>query len=91
MAQEEENENESEELKHLIALSFGYTYIPNGAELDAAEANGYLPTIGFDYFYRFSPRGEIGIMMDVELDHYLVVDKDLERENAIIVVLIGIY
>lgn len=68
MAQEEENENESEELRHLIALSFGYTYIPNGAELDAAEANGYLvPTIGFDYFYRFSPRGEIGIMTDAEL------------------------
>jgi hypothetical protein len=30
-------------------------------------------------------------MMDVELDHYLVVDQDLERENAFIAAVIGLY
>ncbi len=91
-AGEREMESESEELRHFISLSFGYTYIPGGAEVDATEADGFLvPSVGFDYMYKLAPRWEIGTMMDVELDHYLVVDKDLERENAFIAAVIGLY
>jgi len=96
IAQEEEvegeGEGEGEELRHFISLSFGYTYIPDGAELGTTEADGFLvPSVGLDYMYKVTPRWEIGIMMDIELDHYLVVDKELERENAFIAVLVGLY
>ena len=88
----EENESETMESRHFISLSFGYTYIPGAAELGEVEANGFfVPSIGIDYFYRIAPRWEIGTMMDVELDHYLVVDKDLERENAFIAAVVGLY
>jgi len=91
-AEEREMENESEEFRHFISLSFGYTYIPGGAEVDATEADGFLvPSVGLDYMYKVAPRWEIGIMMDVELDHYLVVDQELERENAFIAVIVGLY
>jgi len=89
---EEENEIEWKEARHFISLSFGYTYIPGGAEVGETEANGFLvPSIGLDYLYKITPRWEIGTMMDVELDHYLVVDKELERENAFIAAIIGLY
>ena len=93
--QEERGENEGgqeEEGKHTIFLGFGYTHIPQGGNLEDTEANGYLvPTIGLDYLYKISPKWEIGTMMDLELDHYLVVDQELERENAFIVTAVGLY
>ncbi len=97
IAQEEEAgekglDNESEEFRHFISLSFGYTYIPGGAEPGDTEADGFLvPSIGLDYMYKVAPRWEVGTMMDVELDHYLIVHKDLERENAFIATIVGLY
>jgi len=97
MCQDEEEmervgEEEENELRHFVSMSFGYTYIPGGAEVSETEANGFLvPSIGLDYMYKITPRWEIGTMMDVELDHYLVVDKDLERENAFIGTIVGLY
>lgn len=92
---EEENEEENRfemETRNFLSLSFGYTYIPKGAELDATEEEGFfVPSLGIDYMYRLTPRWEIGTMMDVELDHYLVFEKDLERENAFIATIIGLY
>lgn len=85
-------ESESMESRHFISLSFGYTYVPKGGSLESTEATGaFVPSIGLDYFYRIKPRWEIGTMMDVELDHYLIIDKDLERENAFIATVVGLY
>ena len=61
-------------------------------ELEDTEANGFfVPTIGLDYLYKISPRWEVGTMMDFELDNYLVVDQELERENAFIITAVGLY
>lgn len=94
LAQEtfEEEKSESMESRHFISLSFGYTYVRGGGSLESTEPEGiFVPSIGLDYFYRIKPRWEIGTMMDVELDHYLIIDKDLERENAFIATVVGLY
>jgi hypothetical protein len=90
--EEHTNEATHEEGRHAIFLGFGWTHIPQGGNLEDAEASGFLvPTIGLDYLYKIAPKWEIGTMMDLELDHYLVVDQELERENAFIATVIGLY
>ena len=72
----------------MFALAFGYTYIPKGAALDASEAEGFfVPSFGLDYFHLLDRRWELGIMLDWELDHYLIFEKELERERAFIATL----
>lgn len=89
---EGESEHESEGGRHVVLVGFGWTYIPGGGDLEDNEADGFfVPTIGLDYMYKISPRWEIGLMTDLELDHYLIVDKNLERENAFIATAIGLY
>ena len=85
-AREGHEENQSES-KNALVLNFGYTHIPQGAELGSESTGGFfVPSIGLDYGRVMGERWEIGIMLDYELDHYLIVEKDLERENAFIVV-----
>jgi len=84
-AQEEE---EDAGLKSNVIISFGYTHVPSGSdELNASEAGGlWVPSIGIDYMRRISEKWGVGIMLDYELDHYLIVEKELERENVFIAV-----
>jgi len=78
-------ETEHEEKKNLLAITIGYTYIPTGAAFDAEEADGiFVPSFGLDYFRRIHPRWELGLMADVELGEYLIIEKELHRENAIL-------
>lgn len=73
------------EPKNTFVVSFGYTHIPKGAELDAEESDGFfVPSIGLDYARVVGRKWEVGVMLDFELDHYLIVEKELERENAFI-------
>lgn len=79
------HEEEVAEPKNALVLSFGYTHIPKGAELHAEESRGILvPSIGLDYGRVVGKRWEVGVMLDLELDHYLIFDQELERENALI-------
>jgi len=78
--------------KHLIALSFGYTYIPKGGDENQTETTGvFIPTLGLDYLFKINQRWEIGLMTDIELANYVIVHKELNRENAFIVTAIGSY
>lgn len=94
-AQEEEAQHETEEVeapegKHFVALAFGYTYIPKGASLNGSEAEGvFVPSFGLDYFHLIGRRWELGVMLDLELGHYLIFSKELERENAFIATLMA--
>ncbi len=79
-------ENEQEK-KNLLSVALGYTYIPNESEVHIEEATAvFIPTFGLDYFRRLSSHFEIGLMADVELGEYLIIDKDLHRENAFLLV-----
>ncbi len=85
-------ETEHEEKKHLITGALGYTYIPNGSTVGSSSAEGvFVPSIGLDYFYSISHRWEIGIMSDFEFGEYVIFDKDLNRENAIVLTAIASY
>jgi hypothetical protein len=80
------------EEKHLIALSLGYTYIPEGGDENQTETTGvFIPTLGLDYLFRINQKWQIGLMTDIELGNYVIVHKELNRENAFIVTAIGSY
>ena len=81
---------EEESHKHLITGAIGYTYIPKGTSAESPSAEGvFVPSIGLDYFYSISHRWEIGIMSDFEFGEYVIFDKDLNRENAIVITAIA--
>lgn len=83
---QESQKTEKADKKNTITLALGYTHIPKGASLHDTEEKGYLvPSIGLDYMRELAPRLELVIMTDLELDHYLIFDKELERENAFLI------
>ena len=84
-AQEQEKEK-----KNLLTVALGYTYIPEGSAHEAEVADGvFIPSMGIDYLRRIHPRWEIGIMLDMEFGEYIIIHKELNRENAITVAAIG--
>ena len=89
---QEGNTSEEKEPKHLLTLAMGYTFIPTATSIGGTEPNGiFVPSIGLDYFYRLAPKWEIGTMIDLELGDYLIFEKELEREKAMVIALIGTY
>jgi len=78
--------------KHMLGLGPGFTFVPLGDELGDTDARGlYAPTVGLDYFYHFHPRWGAGFLGALELDHYIVTDDQVERENAMILTLVGVF
>jgi len=77
--------------RHKLNVSVGYTHIPEGAEDVDAEKGVWVFTLGVDYLYRFNEKWLVSGMVDVEFGDYLVLDKDLGRENATVVAVVGIY
>jgi len=84
-AQEEEKET-----KHIVTAAFGYTFIPKGTSHNSESKDGvFVPSVGFDYFYKIKPKWEIGIMTDFEFGEYIIFSENLNRKNAIVVVAVG--
>ena len=80
------------EYKHLPGISAGFTFVPLGDELGDTDARGlFAPNIGLDYIYRISRRFGAGFLGVIELDHYVVTDDQVERENALNLTLVGLY
>ncbi|AGA77398.1 hypothetical protein [Echinicola vietnamensis] len=92
MAQEEEEPSENETLNRVV-FSLGYTWIPQGDDLDQTESEGgyFVPAVGFDYFRKVHERWEIGVMWDWELEHYIIRNEDLERERSMLFALVANY
>ncbi len=87
-AQQEPEHNE----KHMLGAGFGFTFVPLGDELGDTDARGvFTKTVGIDYFYNFHPRWGAGFLGALELDHYVVTDEQVERENAMILTLVGMF
>ncbi|MGB0391485.1 MAG: hypothetical protein ACPGRC_07470 [Salibacteraceae bacterium] len=86
-------EHEHEELKkNLLTGAFGYTYIPKAAFPEDTDSKGILvPSIGLDYFRRINKNWEVGTMIDLELANYLIVDRDLNRDKALVITAICAY
>ena len=78
--------------KHLLGLGFGFSFIPTGNALGDNDARGlFAPTVGLDYFYRINRRWGAGFLGALELDHYVVTDDQVERENALNMTLVGMF
>ena len=83
---------EGSQSKHLISGVIGATFIPAAKNLGTSNINGlFVPIVGLEYFYKLNPKWDLGIMTNLELDKYYIVDEELFRENAIIVSLLGMY
>ena len=92
IGQEGPHETQEKHKKHLVSVSVGSAFIPLATNIGNAEARGlFAPTVGLDYFYRFHSTWEIGVRTNLELDHYVIVDNQLERENALMFTLLGKY
>lgn len=78
--------------RHMLGAGFGITFVPLGDELGDNDARGlWAPMTGLDYFHRFHRRWGAGFLGAVELDHYVVTDDRVQRENAVNLTLVGMY
>jgi len=85
-------ENKTEEKNHLLTGAVGYTYIPDGTSMESDVADGiFVPSLGIDYFYRLTSKWKIGVMSDFEFGEYVIIQKELNRKNAIVVTAIVAY
>lgn len=83
---------EQKEHRHMLGAGAGFTFIPLGNLLEDTDARGlFAPTLGLDYFYHFHPRWGIGFLSALELDSYVVTDEQVERENAMIFTVVGMF
>lgn len=77
---------------HLLGINAGLTFIPVAFESIETDANGLvIPTVGLDYKYQFLPKWSAGFQGAVELDRYRVTDGEIERDNALVLTLLGMY
>ena len=70
--------------RHRLGAGFGFTFIPLAGELWETDARGlFVPSLRLDYLLHLYPRWSLGFMANYELDHYMIVDEQIERENAL--------
>lgn len=97
LAQEHSNEEEEQEGKNRIGFVLEATFIPEGTsdehceECEGESKGIVVPTIGLDYIRTLSNRWEVGFSAEVELESYFIVDKELNRENPLILVAFAVY
>lgn len=83
---------ENESCKHLLGAGFGFTFVKVTVQGSTSEASGlFVPTVSLDYDYRLNPKWALGFMSAIEFDKYYVTDNQIERENALNLVLVGKY
>ena len=70
--------------KHMVGLGAGWTHIPEGADDVESDKGVWVFTGGIVYHYRFKDPWSVGAVVEVEFGEYLIVDIDLNRENAVI-------
>ena len=89
----ERETSSAEELakRHKLALAVGYTHIPEGVDEVEGDKGVWVPALGLDYYYRLNEKWKIGLAADIEFGEYLIVDKDLNRHNAFILVALAGY
>jgi hypothetical protein len=78
--------------RHRAEVGFGFTFIPLAGELQDTDARGlFIPSVRLDYFFHMLPRWEIGFMGNYEIDHYMIVDEEIEVDHATVIALVGMF
>jgi hypothetical protein len=81
----EESEGEDGR-KQALTLTVGGVYVPEGVSEEDADVQGtWVGTIGFGYTHRVRESWSLGAVVEIELDDYLIEDKELNRENPVVV------
>jgi len=89
-------EHESEH-KNRLGFVVDGTFIPTGSSDESCHEctdnnEGILvPTLGLEYARSISDNWAIGGLVELELDHYIILDEDLERHNALIIVAFAMF
>ncbi len=85
--------DEEEQTKHKVVLLLGLTHIPETIEEGEPLKSEEVPTIGVDYFYKFNPKWQLGVVVDLELGKYAVDfgGENIPRENAVVTGLVAGY
>ena len=83
---------EEREYRHRAGAGFGFTFIPLAGELGDTDARGlFVPSLRLDYFFHLYPRWAIGFMANYELDHYMIIQEQIERDHALGLTLVGMF
>lgn len=91
---QEPNQKEKDFYRHNISLMTGYAWVPTAVDVQGNTETIVIPTIGFDYNYCFSPKFSVGVINDLELSRYLVIEPNgnaLKREYKYIGAVVAIY
>lgn len=90
---QEKSDEETLENRHEIALIFGLSHIPEAFEEGELEKQVFLPTVGFDYYYKLNEKWTLVFVMDIELSKYQVnfEGEEIKREGALIIGIGGVY
>jgi len=95
LAQEGVQEEEEDEAKNRIGFVAEATFVPEGTSTEhSEESNGdskgtVVPTIGLEYTRTLSNHWDVGFSAEVELESYIIVEEQLNRENPLILVAFG--
>ncbi len=96
-AQESLHEEEEHECKNRIGFVLEATFVPEASSSEhSEESNGdskgkVVPTIGLEYTRTLSHHWDVGFSAELELESYIIVDEQLNRENPLILVAFAIY
>ncbi|MCK5067380.1 MAG: hypothetical protein KAR16_08080 [Bacteroidales bacterium] len=83
---------QDKQFRYRAGVGFGFTFIPLAGNLGDTDARGlFVPSVRLDYFIHLLPRWEIGFMGNYELDHYMIVDQQIERDHALGLTLVGMF
>lgn len=97
IAQEGANEEEEQEGKNRIAFVLEATFVPEGSSTEHSEESNddskgtVVPTIGLEYTRTLDHHWDIGFSAELELESYIIVDEQLNRENPLILVVFARY
>ncbi len=97
IAQEVVNEEEEHEGKNRIGFVLEATFVPEGSSTEHSEESNddskgtVVPTIGLEYTRTLSHHWDIGFSAELELESYIIVEEQLNRENPLILVAFAIY
>ena len=97
LAQEGVNEEEEHEGKNRIGFVLEATFVPEASSSEHSEESNddskgkVVPTIGLEYTRTLSHRWDVGFSAEVELESYIIVDEQLNRENPLILVAFALY
>lgn len=89
---QEDGPQEERHHRHTLAIGGGTTFIRLAGQLGTSQASGiFVPSIDADYTLHLNPHWALGLMWAYEPYHYMIIDSQVERENAMNMALVGKY